>query len=259
MTQHATALVWFRSDLRVDDNSALSAAMANHARVTAVYCATPGQWRHHGLSPNRVDFIRRNLACLAGELQQLRVPLELIVVEDFSALPAQLQGLSARLGVSAVYANREYGVDELARDDQVCAALAARDIAWHCFDDSPVLTPGSVRTQGGEPFKVFTPFKRRWLQLLANRPFACERTPRPQAGAIPVLSTFAGWRYPEATIDTAQWPAGEAAAHQRLQDFVENGLAGYKAQRDLPALDATSRLSPYLSLGVISVRRCLRS
>ncbi|MFM7274826.1 MAG: deoxyribodipyrimidine photo-lyase, partial [Gammaproteobacteria bacterium] len=83
----------------------------------------------------------------------------------------------------------------------------------------------------------------------------CQPAPR-KGGAIepPPLPE---WQPPAATLDTGWWPAGEEAAQARLRHFAEGPIHRYHEDRDVPSLDGTSRLSPYLACGVLSVRRCL--
>lgn len=255
-----TALVWLRNDLRTDDNTALHTALtAARQRVGAVFYATPEQWREHAMAPVKAEFLWRNLACLRTALAQLRVPLFVRCVARFDDIAADLAAFAAANHCDAVFANREYAVNERRRDDAVATALAVADIGWHTFDDATLLPPGAVRTRQGQPFKVFTPFKRTLLELVETAPLQCLTSRRAAlawdlpAAALPVLP------YASATVPAALWPAGETAAAARLERFVESDLGAYKTPRDIPALDGTSALSPYLALGVISVRRCVEA
>lgn len=253
-----TALMWFRSDLRTDDNAALRAAMAASKQVAAVFYATPAQWREHELAPVKGEFLWRNLEALAAALAKLNVPLHVRVVPRFKQIAADLAAFATEQGSEGVFANREYPIDEIRRDDAVTAALAKRGIGWHCFDDHTLLPPGSVRTRQGEPFKVFTPFKRALLELVGGEAVHCQRKPR-AATFWQEPPPLPAYPYAASEVPAALWPAGEAAAARRLKHFVEERGPDYHQQRDFPALEGTSQLSPYLALGVISVRRCLEA
>jgi deoxyribodipyrimidine photo-lyase len=254
-----TALVWFRSDLRVDDNTALSRACDDHRRVAAVFYATPQQWRAHDMGDARGDFLWRNLSALHEQLAALNIALQVRIVDRFADIAADLVELAKGLAVEAVHANREYPVNEVARDDAVAVALGRAGIALHLHHDATLLPPGAVLTRQGQPFKVFTPFKRALFDLVSDAPLQClgvpgRREPWPQAVAALPPSPFvanpeiAGW-----------WPAGEQAARDRLMLFINEKIVDYKQRRDMPALDGTSRLSPYLALGVLSIRRCIEA
>lgn len=249
-----TALVWLRSDLRVDDNTALLAALADADRVAAVFYATPRQWRDHDMAPVRGEFLWRNLECLHAALAQLGIPLHVRCVETFDDV--DLRPLCAELGVDAVYANREYAIDEARRDERIREELLAAGIRWRSYDDATLLPPGSVRTQNGQPYKVYTPFRRAVWRLLGDGVLDCS-APRPARIALAAAPALPPYPYERSTVDAALWPAGEDAAALRLQDFLNGKIADYRTHRDLPGSAGTSGLSPYLALGAISVRRCV--
>jgi deoxyribodipyrimidine photo-lyase len=248
--------VWFRSDLRVDDNTALHLAGLRSEPIRGVVFITPKQWQEHCWATIKIDFYQRNVRCLQQTLAGLGIALDILLIDDFAAIPSRLIAWCEEHDINTVLANREYALNEVRRDNAVQQALAAKMIEWQSYDDATVLPPGAVTTQNGEPYKVFTPYKRRWLSLLSGQELCLFTPPRQTvAGQQKSLTeiTFAADKKAE------YWPAGEAAAQQRLQQFIADDLSQYHEQRDLPALDATSRLSPYLAFGVLSIRRCLNA
>lgn len=259
-----TALVWFRSDLRVDDNTALTRACAGSEPVAAIFYATPQQWRDHDMGPVRGDFLWRNLAALHAELAVLNIPLQVRFVDRFADIAADIAAVATQLGVSAVHANREYPLNEIARDAAVAVSLRKAGVAFHSHHDATLLPPGAVLTRQGQPFKVFTPFRRTLLDQVVDAPLQCrpapkktapkKREPRPQPATEFPASPFL-----PSTVPASEWPAGEAAARARLTLFINEKVVDYKKLRDVPAVDGTSRLSPYLALGVISIRRCIEA
>lgn len=250
-------LVWFRRDLRVDDNTALLAA-AERADdgLVGLYVLSPGEWRSHDDAPAKVDLWLRSLACLSGSLAALRVALLIETADAPSDIPAVVRSVARRHGCTEVHANREYEVDESRRDATVRAALG---MPLHLHDDRVLLPPGSVRTQSGTAYTVFTPFKRQWITALNG----ALPTPRPAPNPLRAIADIRPSAVPSvmdgfpSPIDAAPWPAGETAAAQRLEAFIGQPMVDYRSGRDLPALHGTSRLSPYLAAGVLSPRRCL--
>ena len=113
-------LMWFRSDLRTQDNTALSRAMSSGATI-ALYLVTPGQWQRHDDAASKVDFWLRNLAELSKALAALNVPLLVRHCHDWSEAPLQVAEVCHEHDISAVHVNEEYGVNESLRDQQVCA------------------------------------------------------------------------------------------------------------------------------------------
>ncbi|ROQ27442.1 deoxyribodipyrimidine photo-lyase [Gallaecimonas pentaromativorans] len=245
-----TALVWFRNDLRSIDNTALSRAMeAGEAR--ALFIATPGQWQHHHMAPVKLRLINHAVDNLGEHLAKAGVRLDVLVVEDFAAVPAALATYCREHQVSALYANREYLVNELARDNAVAETLAC---PCYFLDDALLAPPGSVLTQQGEPYKVFTPFKKQLKDRLLQH--LGQVQPRLKGDAIepPTKAVFSS---PDCDALLEGWPLDEDAALLAMRRFVTERAADYKTERDFPSLDTTSRLSAALSIGLISVRQCL--
>ncbi|MBM7060178.1 deoxyribodipyrimidine photo-lyase [Pseudomonas sp. UL073] len=252
-------LLWLRSDLRVHDNRALSAAMSAGPTV-ALYLVSPGQWQAHDDAPCKIDFWRRNLLELAGELAQLNVPLLVRRVDTWRQAPQAISALCERLQIGSVQANEEYGVNETRRDQAVDQALQRLGVAFRRHLDQLLLPPGSVLTRSGGYFQVFSQFRKVCLQRLLDRSPALQPKPRAQAplplASDPLPAAFDGLPGVDAAL-AAYWPAGEAVASARLQDFIDTQIDDYHAQRDLPARPGTSQLSAYLACGVLSPRQCL--
>jgi deoxyribodipyrimidine photo-lyase len=254
-------LVWFRSDLRLHDNPAVyTAAQESRRGLIAVFFITPAQWNAHDWGNAKVEFLVRNLEALSHELAKLNIALLVERSDDFAGIPEKLRRLVEKHRCDALYFNREYEANELRRDERVLAAFRQAGISTQVFTDQTVIAPGQLRTQAGRFYSVYGAFRRRFLEHI-QRPEMLEVLPRPrrqeaivgQPGAIP--QRIAGFKL--AGKLTAHWPAGENAARSRLREFLEMGTRDYRANRDRPASDATSRLSPYLALGLLSPREVL--
>ncbi len=256
------ALVWFRADLRCDDNRALSAAThAADRGVLGVFLICEQQWQTHDWADIKVEFLLRNLACLSERLKKLKIPLLIRRTPTFEGVPGVLLDLVREHDCDALYFNHEYEVNEQRRDDAVKDKLCRAGVHVQGFHDQAIVPPGAFRTTEDRFYTVFTPFKRAWAGYLGNH--ADLATPVPDARPQAQLSC-APDTVPESLerfhLDRGQperWPAGEGAALRALTTFVERRIRDYKDDRDQPALAGTSRLSPYLTLGVLSPRRCL--
>lgn len=254
-------LMWFRSDLRVRDNSALSAAMAGGPTL-AIYLITPGQWRQHDDAPSKVDFWLRNLAELRIALTRLNVPLLIRHCDTWQQAPQVLGTLCRQHNVAAVHVNEEYGINECRRDLDTASTLASQDVAWHSQLDQLFFQPGSVLTRTGSYFQVYSQFRKVCYQRLHTAMPA--RLPIPEAQAPlalhsdPLPTCVEGFTTPSAEL-REYWPAGEDHALQRLTDFADERMSWYQDRRDIPGVDGTSQLSPYLAAGVLSPRQCLHA
>ncbi|WP_286785979.1 MULTISPECIES: deoxyribodipyrimidine photo-lyase [Pseudomonas] len=254
-------LIWFRSDLRAQDNSALHAALGAGPTI-AVYLIAPGQWRRHDDADCKVDFWLRNLAELRGALGALNVPLLIRQADDWSAAPRLLAALCREHEIRAVQVNDEYGVNESARDAAVEQALKADGVAFRRHLDQLFFAPGSVLTQSDGYFKVYGQFRKQCLQRLHAALPHCLPAPRAQApmklASDSLPKTVEGFATPSRSL-IELWPAGERAARKRLDAFADEDIGDYHVERDFPAQPGTSRIGAYLSAGVVSPRQCLHA
>lgn len=252
--------MWFRSDLRITDNPALFCASETGAPIVAIFFICEQQWQQHALGTAKVDFILRQLGELKQSLSIKNIPLLVRVADTFSNIPNMLAELCASYGIKKIWCNKEYEVNEIVRDAACQRRLANVGVELESLHEQCILAPATVTTQEGGMYKVFTPFFRRWQAHLNTSGIECVPAPAAQeplniqADTIPKLKHYDTSTLPSGI--TGEFPAGESVAMQRLQDFINAGLDSYEANRNTPALDGTSGLSPYLALGAISARQC---
>lgn len=251
-------LIWFRRDLRVLDNTALfQASQLSDEGVVGLFIITPQQWKQHDEAACKVKFWLENLKVLSANLRQLGIPLLVQTCDGFEEVPARITDVARTHGCSSVFFNREYEVNELERDRSVMAACEQQAIRVQQFHDRVIVPPREIRTGQGKFYSVFTPYRKAWNKV-AFQFLDSVDPPRAQSGLdvessqVPdLINGFATTSYRDDL-----WPAGEEAAHQRLADFVQK-LEHYSSARDIPSVNGTSLLSPYLAAGVISPRQCL--
>ncbi|TQV72624.1 deoxyribodipyrimidine photo-lyase [Exilibacterium tricleocarpae] len=249
-------IYWFRQDLRLHDNPGLRAAVKTGHPILAVYVLddeTPGQWCHGGAAR---WWLHHSLAALQQTLKDRGGRLIL----RRGAAQAELLRLVDEVDACGVYFSRQYEPFAAQVEQGLHAELSARGIEVKRFGGYLLFEPEQLRTQAGEPFKVFTPYWKACLQQPAPGPARqvprhiefCRR--RLSAGRLrdwDLLPTAPDW----AGGLRESWTPGEAGAQQRLRDFLHEGLIGYKVGRDQPARASTSRLSPHLHFGEISARQ----
>jgi len=267
-------LHWFRVDLRTHDNSGLyHAALAGGGKggrgVVGLFVVTPGEWGEHDESPAKIELILRTLGVLKESLARLNIPLLVRTSADFRATPGVVAQVAREVGAEGVYANRQYEVNEVKRDEQLEVCLRAQGGRLHLYHDQAALEPGEVRTGDGGAYTVFTPFKKKWVSTVLERGgiggpgAACGVTVWPVPGkqaptginSDDVPASVAGF---VSGVDAGLWPAGEEYALGRLRGFLDQRVRGYKDDRNTPGVEGTSRLSPYLAIGALSARECLR-
>ena len=250
-------IIWFRSDLRVDDNPALSSALNQCEEVIAIYIFSEMQWNLHNESNIKYEFLLKNLTQLQKSLATLNIPLIVIKTDSYKTLPNDLSLFVAQQKIGCVFCNNEFGVNEAVRDKDSIDCLKKYNIQLSSFDDQVIYKPGFLKTGQGKPFSVFTPFKRRWVENF-DMNFLELATPLKQKKAPSIQSDLSVLKFLKthsANIDL--WPAGESAAQDTLVNFLHTKANSYNESRNSPILDGTSRLSPYLALGILSPKRCI--
>jgi deoxyribodipyrimidine photo-lyase len=253
-----TALVWFRRDLRIRDNPALYyAAKESQRGVFGLYLITPRQWKGHDDADCKVKFWLDNVAALSVQLANLNIPLLIKMCDDFSAAPETILSIARRYRISALFANREYEVNEVRRDSAVAEECERAGIRFQQYHDRVIVPPLDIRTVGGRFYSVFTPYRKVWdsraCEFLETVPVPAKQ-PHNSVRPAKIPATIEGFEI--SSCGTDLWPAGEAEAERRLANFIGK-IENYHTARDIPSHTGTSLLSPYLAAGVISPRHCL--
>ncbi len=254
-------LVWFRRDLRVHDNPALTHACQTGRPVVALFLDQTTQWQQHGMGQGRLNRIQQSVASLQHQLAIRYIPLLVLSAPRFSDTQAVFRGIIHTLNAHELCFNIEYEVNERQRDRQIAHYCQSHHIRCSRFHDQCLIPPGEVLTQSGAPFKVFTPFKRAWLDKAQN--VSIEPLPAPvplsaqQQDSVRFLFSDTATENPKA--ERPDRPQQEVLCHQQLNDFIDAQATRYHDQRDFPDLDSTSRLSIPLALGLLSPRQCLFS
>lgn len=282
-----TALCWFRSDLRIQDNPALSAALQN-GPAYALFIVSPLQWSRHENADSKVHFWWRALNALQPELESIGVTLKLLRVERWSDVPQALVTFCQAHQIDAVHCNREHGDHERQRDRASYKALAQVGVNMLGYDGQTLLAPGTVKTGNDDYYRVFTPFSKACkIKIQALRrsqspsqpqshpdpyPYpllTLEHLPRVQAASkLGLVSDDLHLIWPESEAAgrlslkaqqylTRLWPADAASVAQRLDAFTQSAIKQYKLKRDLPSEPGTSMMSPYLAAGLVSAKTCL--
>jgi deoxyribodipyrimidine photo-lyase len=261
---YASALMWFRRDLRVGDNAAFSGALAAAASVHAAFVFDRAILDGLPRSDRRVEFIREAVAALDADLRSLGGPACGLVTLHEAAVDA-IPRLAAGLGVRAVFANHDDEPAALARDAQVRRCLADAGIAFHTFKDTVVFERREVLTQAGAPYSVFTPYSRAWLAKLDEadlaphpvQPQPGQLAPRPPAFERQVPS-LAELGFEATNLRALGFEPGTAGAQSLLQSFAGR-MDRYDDLRDIPALKGPSYLGVHLRFGTVSIRELVRA
>ncbi|MEO1237096.1 MAG: deoxyribodipyrimidine photo-lyase [Planctomycetota bacterium] len=259
MPEPAT-IVWFRQDLRLADNPALSAAADRGGPVIPVYVWAPdeeGDWAPGGAQR---WWLHHSLKSLADSLESLGSRL---ILREGPTRDA-LDDLVTKTGADAVYWNRRYEPAVMERDKSIKSWLRNdRGVTANSFNSNLLFEPWQVQTQSGGPYKVYTPFWRMTQKM--PEPDAPIAAPDkltapdswPQSAKLDTLGLepTRGWKDGLAAV----WTPGEAEVRKRLDAFLDGPITDYQDERNFPDREGTSRLSPHLHHGEIGPRQAYQA
>ncbi|MEP2777591.1 MAG: deoxyribodipyrimidine photo-lyase [Luteolibacter sp.] len=240
---------WFRRDLRIADNTALHQAAASGKAVIPVYVLSDWKGEHHWTGANRQHFL---CGCLESLLENLKTVGGRLILREGDAVKA-LMSLAKETGATAIYFNRDpdpFGKKTEARLRECCLAAG---LECHGHDDIALHGPTEIYTQSETPYKVFTPYLRNWLSK--DKP-----TPLSKPSSLDTPTGIESLNLPDVSRWGLEKPAaelpepGERAARKRMRHAVSHIIRNYSDLRDIPAEDATSRISQDLRYGLISIR-----
>ncbi|WP_458206476.1 cryptochrome/photolyase family protein [Haladaptatus sp. NG-SE-30] len=236
---------WHRRDLRVEDNRTL----ATGNTILPVFVFDRAVLDH--ASPPRVSFLLDTLESLREAYRERGGDLLVVSGDPREELPR----IAEERGAERVVWNRDYSGLAKERDAAVADALADVRIDHRTVHDALLHEPGTITTNQGDHYSVFSYFWKKWRDRAKDAPLDAPSevdTPGEMAeggGTIPSLADL-DFEEPDADVQ----PAGIDAARDVLSGFCEDDIYSYDDHRDYPAREATSRLSPHLKFGTVGIR-----
>lgn len=251
-------LHWFRRDLRLQDNTALHHAVESGAAIIPVFIFDDKLLKSDRVGAPRVAFMRHALQSLVGNIERYGGKLVIRHGDPVTILPQLVREYAAQ----AVFFNRDYSPYARKRDQQI---QQIEGIECHTFDDAVLVAAGSLLKDDGKPYTVFTPYRNKWNRQQKTASYDTQLTSQTFVAASSLdsdaMPTLADLGFSE----TISLPvATEAHAHELLSAFIQRDIDTYNETRNRLPIDpfgtprpqATSYLSPYLRMGLISPRAC---
>jgi len=242
--QSGISIMWFRRDLRLEDNMALYYAHKSGLPVLALFIFDNQIISHLSVKDARIYFIYQNLEKIFHSIRERGGKLCVLkgrVMDIFNQL-------SDRFRIQAIYANDEHEQYGINRDKEVKSWAESRNINFITFHDHMIHWPGTILKSNEEPYTVFTPFSKKWKMLIsmdklfdyslnddAINWIGTEGDP-----AFPAINSFGFYSC------NTEFPAGI---------IDESLIESYDKTRDIPGIKGTSRLGIHLRYGTISIRR----
>ncbi|MDP9024449.1 MAG: DNA photolyase family protein [Candidatus Eremiobacteraeota bacterium] len=257
---YTRSIVWLRRDLRLADNVAIARAAQCSGEICMAFNLDPVLLRGDRIGAPIVQAFFGALASLRASLRERGSDLALLR-GDFTQ---EIGRLAARIGAQAVFYSEDYDPAAVKRDAAVAAALQVSKLDVVSCLDHVYYGAGRLLKEDGEPYKVYTPFRNRWRREHAHAPIA----------PVPSLNVLEGKLIARSALgemlevpspesfghaSSARFPAcDELRGSQLLDTFLSPGgmAERYADARDVPALNATSQLSPQLRAGTIGIRTC---
>jgi len=259
--QFDSGLVWFRRDLRVDDNPALCAALQQCRQVFCAFVFDREILAPLPRADRRVEFIQASLVELDASLRALASRPEAGLIVRHGLATELIPALALELQVQAVFAAHDYEPQAIARDARVRGALASQGVALYTFKDHVIFERREILTKSGTPYGVFTPYKRNWLMqahaatlnIQDPSPYAGALAARP-AGLIQKVPSLDAIGFESTNLGALKIPTGSSGAQALFQDFFER-MDQYHETRDFPAVKGPSYLGIHLRFGTVSIRK----
>jgi deoxyribodipyrimidine photo-lyase len=252
------SLCWFRRDLRLEDHTALAAAMEQSEEVIGVFIFDTTILELLPPDDRRVAFIWDSLKALYDEFARHEGAFYVLHGDPVIEIPR----LAYALNGEAVFTHRDVEPSANQRDERVQQALQGMSKAFHSFKDQMIFEKGEVLTQVGTSFSVFTPYKQAWLRRLQEH----DRQTQPSVSGVVKLKTVCkapkmpdleGLGFGLAQYNRMKLEAGSIGASALLNDFLQR-IDQYGVQRDFPAVKGVSYLSVHLRFGTLSIREAVR-
>ena len=272
-SKSSSAVVWFKFDLRVLDNPALYFA-AKYAKestgncLIALYVFCLEEFKIHEYADCKILLTVDAIKQLQTELRiKYNIPLVVLIEEKATDIPLSVKEFCHNVKCKKLFYNKQYEIDEARRDKLVEKLLFENHkISVESFHDQCVVPPGTCKTQQGNDYFVFTPYKNRWLSLLENEAdnyltlndvddlkFKCLDL---DIKIISDKNLDTEVSSLSQTIYEKYWKLDKNNHPKDIADkYISEKVSKYDETRDFPSLNGgTSRLSPYLAIGMISVK-----
>ena len=264
---YQNGLMWFRRDLRLEDNAALHHALKSCRQVYCIFVFDKAILDSLPRADRRVEFIRDSLSDVDAGLRKLAKShgksAGLIVLH--AAAPEAIAQLAGDLQINAVFANHDDEAQALSRDAAVLAKLQAQGVSLHTFKDHVIFERAEIMTLAGKPYSVFTPYKNAWLKkvddfYLKSYPVsayadALAGLPAQLQTGIPGLQSLG---FSKTNLESLKILPGSMQGEAGFEDFLAR-MDDYHATRNFPAVKGPSYLGIHLRFGTVSIRKLARA
>jgi deoxyribodipyrimidine photo-lyase len=248
MKQYKRSLHIFRRDLRIQDNTALNAALSSSEEVYTCFIFNDAQVKPHRYrSANGLAFMIESLEQLSADLESKGGKLLILHGDPLETLGQLIKKLS----IDAIFVNKDYSPYGRARDEKLSALCSAEGVAFSPHADLLLVDPQVFGKDDGKPYTVFTPFYKKASKLPVAKPHTCSLSAL-QIPSAEIHCVDPRQFFPSETAPKRVSHGGRSEGLKRLKRAAS--LTEYDKERDLPGLQGTTLLAPHNKFGTLSVR-----
>ena len=244
-------IVWIRNDFRILKNDALAYATQNHENVCAFYVLKKKDFSKRSA---QLWWLYHSLKNFKKKLNQFNINLEVIEANSYKEI---FKKIIIKKNFS-IYWNKVYEPDFLLFDKKSSNILETKNINFKIFKGNILNEPFEIKKDDNTPYKVFTPFWKKAEKFYLNKEFSKEQKIKISVKKINFLNHTINLEsiLPKKKWHLAFekfWNPNEETALKNTKYFIENGLSDYGKNRDIPSIEGTSKISPYLAFGQIHI------
>ncbi len=238
------SICWLRRDLRLEDNTALEAAMQFGNKILLLFIFDKNICDELDVNDSRINFIHKSLKEMDSRLKSMNCSG--LIIKQGEPITV-LKDLFQKHHIENLFFNEDFEPYGLERDSKASSLAISHGIQVHKFTDHVIFKPGTVLKADGSPYTIFTPFKKRWLQhfeshvLKTEQPLLFDKLRHEIKVNFPSLEELG---FEKSTIQVPQ--------------FAPENIVDYEETRDYPGLDQTTKIGAHLRFGTISIRKLIR-
>ena len=236
------SVFWFRRDLRLDDNLGLNAALSSGLKVIPIFIFDTEIINKLEKNDLRIKMIHAALVKLNDAMLGNRCNVGMYLGNP----KAVFESLLKKYKIKSVYTNRDYEPYALERDKSIKSFLEKKNVAYKSFKDQVIFEKDEVVKDDGNPYKVYTPYSRKWIETLNARGFeTCKSETK--------LNSLASLELPYLTLKEIGFDEKEFDIP--IFNINSKTIEKYEETRNFPYLNSTSRIGAHLRFGFVSIRK----
>ncbi|MBU87152.1 MAG: deoxyribodipyrimidine photolyase [Flavobacteriaceae bacterium] len=238
------SIFWFRRDLRLDDNKGLYNALKNHDNVLPIFIYDKNILDRLKKNDHRIQFIKNKIEKINESLSKINKS-----IVQFYGKPVEVfEKLIQEFQISSIYLNRDYTPYAIKRDNEIIKLSKKNNIKFNDFKDHVLYEKFDITKDDGKPYKVYTPYSRKWLSKLDSDGIKNYPSEKLINNLIKINSNF----------DFNSLGFCESKITLTKLNFSKKVINEYEETRNFPYKDGTSKIGVHLRFGTLSIRKLVK-